>query len=306
MDLTGRRAPLVAAEWEPKMLVFRPVSASRDGRVVALSAPSARSASALYVLRTETGRLDVIFDEPQILAVEPQISPDGTKVAFTQLRVSGTSGADLGIWLHDRTNGSMRSIAEPQAVSGAFAAGLGWSSDGASLAIKRSFAQPSVRLVPTVGGSEIPVADGHRVSWRARAPELLIGATMLGGQVVRIQTYDMATKTVREVHRVERSILRDLQWHPTAGRFIYGQNEPGIIGRSPEFELWQRNADGSQATLIERSTRGQMFPEWSPDGSLLTGFQADSSTTIGLIEMPSGRRIATLCRQGGTPPDRCT
>jgi hypothetical protein len=47
-------------------------------------------------------------------------------------------------------------------------------------------------------------------------------------------------------------------------------------------------------------------PQWSRDGTVLSALGGGDDAIAPVLDLPSGRRIAILCRRGGTPPADCS
>lgn len=299
VDLAGSRPPIVVAEWDAPASPVGGYSASADGAGVIVSAAGTRSRVALYLLRPETGETRILFEEAGTIAISPRISPDGQRVAFTKYPAAG--GSDAGIWAGP-TGGELRRIADPSTASNVPAMPLAWSADSAWLAFTRdvSLDRTEVHIAPRGGGTEVTVGEGDRVSWRTRAPELLVAAATTPPS--RAYTYDLSTGTTTDVLTVAKLVIPVIGWHPTLDRFMYVESEGA--GREASGGAWVRSADGSSAQRLDVG-RAAFAPEWSRDGSLLTALGGGDDAIVPLIDLLSGRRISVLCRRGGKPPGDC-
>ncbi|MGH2499338.1 MAG: TolB family protein, partial [Candidatus Limnocylindria bacterium] len=296
VDLRGGRAPQVVARWDSDTAAF---SASRDGRALIAAAPGRYAHPALYVIRPETGETRTLFDEPDAQAAgKPQITPDGTRFAFAK-RSARPSDGDLGLWAGGVDGGAIERIAEPSSPAIGPPMPHGWSTDGRWLAVGRGVPQ-TITLVPARGGLPVVVGDGELISWRAAAPELLIGVTGSDGRS-RIDTFDVRTGERRTILESPRRIVH-VGWDPAGGRFVYVAR-----AASPDLltlgDIWLRDADGGSSVRLD-APRGGSRPEWSPDGTMLTSLIGGDDSTVGVFDHLSGRAVATVCRRGGTP-GRC-
>lgn len=301
VDLSARRAPAVVAEWDGPASPVGDHSISADGTRVLLSASSARSRVALYLVRVDTGDVRTLVEDPQAIPISPRLSPDGSRYAFTKYPSAG--GSDLGIWAAETAGGDARRIADPSAASNVPALPLAWSVDGEWLAFTRDvdLDRTEVHLAPRDGGREIVVGRGDRVAWRRAAPQLLVAA--LTPPTSRAYTFDLGTGKTADVVKLEKLFVASLQWHPTLDRFVYVESEGA--GREASGGIWLRNADGTGAQRLD-AVRSAFAPEWSGDGTLLTGLAGGDDALVPVIDLQSGKRISVLCRRGGTPPGSCT
>jgi Tol biopolymer transport system component len=300
VDLTARRAPIVVAEWDGPAAPVGDHSVSADGTRVLLSAAGTRSRVALYLLRVETGDVRVLFEDPATIPLSPRLSPDGQRYAFSRYPAEG--GSDLGIWSGAASGGDARRIADPSSASNVPALPLAWSVDGAWLAFSRDvdIDRTEVRLAPRDGGPEIAVGLGDRVAWRRSAPELLVGVLVPPSS--RAYTFDLRTGKTVDVVKIDKLFVTSLQWHPTQDRFVYVESESA--GREASGGIWLRNADGSGAQRLD-TVRSAFAPEWSADGTLLTGLAGGDDALVPVVDLQSGKRLSVLCRRGGTPPGSC-
>ena len=296
VDLDARRAPKVVAEWDGPASPVGEHSIAADGRTILISAKGARSRVALYVLRVESGTVTTVFEQPGTIVISPRLSPDGQRFAFTQL-ADGAS-ADDGIWSGILGGETKRLVERTTTVAPLMS--LGWSIDSIWLAYARIRERTEVFLAHREGGPEIAVGEGDRLSWRASSPQLLVAAN--GSPSSRIYTFDLATRKAVEVAKVDRKTYPLVQWHPQLERFVYVEASGG--GASIGGEIWLRSADGSGASSVDLG-RSVSAPQWSRDGILLTALVGGDDSVVPLIDLFSGRRIAILCRRGGTPPGDC-
>jgi len=300
VDLDRRRAPVVVASWYGPASPVGDHSIAADGKAVLISAKGARGRVALYLLRTETGTVVTLFDEPDAIVISPRISPDGQRFAFTRMRDGAPS--DDGIWAGSVTGGDLRRIVEQQPAASVPRMSLGWSADSVWLAFITFTTRSEIALAHREGGPQVPVGDGDHVSFRRNPPEVLVAAN--GPTASRMYTFDLTTKRIDEVARGDRLAYVDPQWHPTLERFAYAQG--GTAGGAGQigFEVWVRNTDGTGASSVDLGRRVRA-PRWSRDGTMLTAVGGGGGSVASVLELLSGRSIAVLCLRGGTPPADC-
>jgi Tol biopolymer transport system component len=300
VDLDSKRAPVQVAEWDAPAAPVGGHSISADGRTVVVSAAGSRSRVALYLLRPETGETRVLFEEPGAIAISARVAPDGARFAFTKYPADG--GSDLGIWWGATAGGELRQLAERTTTSNVPAMPLAWSADSALLAFTRELEdRTEVHLSARDGGSEIVVGPGDRASWRREAPQLLVAE--ISGRTARAYTFDLTTRKTVDVVTVERLAISVVEWHPSLPRFLYVESEGA--SREASGGVWVRSADGSGAMRVD-SGRVVFAPQWSRDGTVLSALSGGDDAIAPVLDLLSGRRIAILCRRGGTPPADCS
>jgi Tol biopolymer transport system component len=299
VDLDARRAPQLVAEWDAPAAPVGGYSISGDGRSVIISAAGSRSRVALYLLKPETGIVVVLFEDPRTIVLAPKITPDGQRFAFTKYPADG--GSDLGLWSGLTSGGDPVEIAERSTGSNVPLMPLAWSADSVSIAFTREKAEggSEVRLTTLRGGIETTVGPGDKVSWRKNPPELLVAVSATPSS--RAYTFDVATQKTLDVVKVDKLQIPLVQWHPSLDRFAYVTSEGA--SREASGGVWIRNADGSGASRVDLG-RAVFSPQWSRDGTLLTALGTEDAI-LNVVELFSGRRIAVLCRRGGTPPADC-
>jgi len=298
VDLDARKQPAVVAEWDGPASPVGEHSISSDGRAVLVSAKGSRSRVALYLLRPETGTTTVLFEEPNVIVISPRISPDGQRFAFTRHPDGGDY--DDGIWAGLTAGGEMRRIVDQPRSTSVPRMSLAWSADSVWLAFTSTRERTDLSLAHRDGGPPIEIGEGDRVSWRRNPPELLVAAN--GPPTSRIYTFDVTTRKAIEVATVDRRMYPLVQWHPTLERFVYVESEGA--GREASGGIWLRSADGTGASSVDLG-RSVFSPQWSRDGTLLTALGGGDEVIVPVIELFTGRRVAVLCRRGGTPPADC-
>lgn len=298
VDLDGRKPPAVAAEWDGPASPVGEHSISADGRAVLISAKGSRSRVALYLLRPETGTTTVLFEEPNVIVISPRISPDGQRFAFTRHPDGGEY--DDGIWAGLTAGGEMKRIVDQPRFTNVPRMSLAWSTDSVWVAFARTRERTDLFLAHREGGPQIELGEGDRVSWRRNPPELLVAANASAKS--RVYTFDLTSRKAVEVATVDKKMYAIVQWHPTLDRFVYVESEGA--GREASGGIWIRSADGTGASSVDLG-RSVFSPQWSRDGTLLTALGGGDEVIVPVIELFTGRRLAVLCRRGGTPPADC-
>jgi dipeptidyl aminopeptidase/acylaminoacyl peptidase len=297
VDLSAKRAPVLVAEWDAPAAPVGGYSLSADGKTLIVSASGTRSRVALWLVRPETGEARVLFEDPDTIVLSPRVSPDGTRYAFTKYPASG--GHDLGIWA-GRMGSDAARITDPTSSTNVPQLPLAWSPDSAWLAFSRDLERTEVDVVPAAGGDEITIGPGDKVSWRKAAPELLVADSVAPAS--RIYTADIRTGKTIDLVKVDKQFIPSVQWHPAGDRFVYVVSENA--GREASGGIWVRTADGSAPLRLDVG-RVVFGPQWSREGTILSGLAGGDDSRIPIVDLLGGRQLSLLCRRGGTPPGDC-
>lgn len=299
----GTSTDVVAAPAPPRQSYFAPTfSGSRDGGRLLVGANGPSDRAALYLVDVGAGRVTLLYEDPQIQAggaLRGAISPDGSRYALMDL---------AGVRIGDTDGGPTTQLVphdEPSRVGGSWAP-LGWSPDQRWLAIGRGAeAEDEIAVVEVTTQAVVRIGRGHSVSWRRRAPELLVGSGISAfGGTSTVYTYDLATGAKVVLLPPGRLRLSSLAWHPSSDSFLYTQASQPVI----EGDVYVRSL-ADQAGAAVTSPRPVWDAWWSIDGSriLATAPRPDGLASgvanLDVLELPSGRVVTTVCR--GDPRASC-
>lgn len=299
----GTSTDVVAALGPARQTYFAPTfSESRDGTRLLVGSNGPAGRAAFYLVEVETGRVQLLYEDPRIDSVGTlggAISPDGSRYAFMDL---------VGVRIGDTAGGPTSQLVphdEPSRVGGTWSP-RAWSPDQRWLAIGRaSEAADEIALVDVSSRSIVRIGRGHTVSWRLRAPELLVGSsTSAIGGMSSIYTYDLASGRKVVLLPSGRLRLSSLAWHPSTDSFLYSQSSQPVA----EGDVYVR-ALADPAGVPVRSPRPVWEIWWSVDGSRIFAVAPRSDglgsgvANLDVLELPSGRAVATVCR--GDPRASC-
>ena len=301
MDLTGAHRHLELATWQQPR---RPntwgelFSASSDGRRVALTAPGARGASALYLVDTASGSVKTLFDDACEHAAAPVLSPDGTRIAFLRLPVAqnASSITETGIFAGVVDDpASWRRIVSPEVPN--TMAPVAWSPDGRWLAFVRLFIGGDVWLVRSDGSETIRVGRGTGVDWRSWEPRLLVSGPSNGGGGTGVWTFNVTTRVLRQVvtPASDAQSVVGARWHPLLDRILYV--ETAFQAPGAPVAVWTRYADGRNATKVHQASLISRV-HWSADGSRIYGTIGGDDSTFGIGDLLSGQGGTKGCWRG--------
>jgi hypothetical protein len=286
-------------------------SASRDGRVVVLTATQPSGATTIYAVRPETAEFRQLAAEPAHYG-DAVVSPDGSTYAFTG---ASSDAAVRGIWVGPTTGGPVRQLVRdiantvpPAAL--AFSDGTEW------LAFTVIFGEGDVvvGVVRPTGSARIDraaralVGDGRllgagsQVDWRGGEKALLVrsGRSLFGG-VNSVASYDVVSGRARELYRPTTDIVIDhVAWHPAVDRYVEMERPCCMIGGAV---AWLRYVDGRAPVKL---ADGLMVspPWWSRDGSRLFALVGGDDSQGGVTDLLTRRSVLSYCKRSLAPP--CT
>ena len=301
----GTSTDVVIAHGEPAQSYFAPTfSASRDGGRLLVEASGPHGRAGLYLVEVNAGRVQLLYEDPLIQAIgflRGTLSPDGLRYAFMD---------QVGVRVGDTSGGPTRQLVphdEPSRVGGTWSP-QAWSPDQTWLAIGRSSdGESEIALVEVATSKFIRVGGGQSVSWRTRAPELLVGDSITAfGGTSTVYTYDLATGRKVVLLPPGRLRLASLTWHPSADSFLYTQSSLPVA----DGDVYVRSlADQDSKPIASRRRVWEAW--WSADGSRIFGVapradalaNAPGVANLEIFELPSGRVVAVVCR--GDPRASC-
>ncbi len=202
---------------------------------------------------------------------DPQISPDGSRVAFVKVWVNQKADRyDSALWIAPTNGGSVRQLtAGPRDTSPR------WSPDGKQLAFVRSAEKegrpqpPQIYLLAFDGGEAQPLTDVQR---GAAAPEWSPdGKTIAFGSSEDLSKKDKAMTEGGEVKDKQPERVSDVR---VINRATYRFNGPGYLNPKVKTHIWtvavpSTLAGPSETPKPKQITKGN-FDEgnfsWSPDG----------------------------------------
>ena len=289
-------------------------SASRDGRVLVLTATMPSGATTIYAVRPESAAFTQLAAEPSHYATAV-VSPDGASFAFTRVSLDP---AVHGIWIGPTTGGSQRQLVRdtPQTVP---PMALGFSDDAAWLAFDVTLGEGDVLVgvVRPTGSARVDrparalVGDGRllgpgsQVDWRGGETALLVRSSrsLFGGQN-SVTAYDVVSGLARELYRPTTSVVIDhALWHPALDRFVELER-PECCGITGDI-VWLRYLDGrAPVKLVDSVLIGT--PWWSRDGSRLFAIGGGDDSVGGVTDLLTRQGVLMFCKRSVGPPGPCT
>ena len=277
--------------------VFAPlVSESRDGRRLVVGALGPNGRAGLYLVEVEAGKTSLLYEDPQVdSGLQARISADGARYAFAD---------SAGVRIGDTVGGATTQLIAhpaPDAVGGSWYP-MGWSPDGTWLALSRATESESVvGVVRVSNGTLADVGRGTSIAWRGRAPQLVVasGVSAFGGRS-EMYTFEPTTGGHRQLEPIGSKRMGSPLWHPTEDRLLFlATDQPTAAA-----DVYVRSLADPAAARIA-AARKVLDAWWSRDGSKIYAIAtredavgaAPGVANLEILELPSGRVVATVCRQ---------
>jgi len=233
------------------------------------------------------GDITKIIEVEGIDVINPEWSPDGSKLAFT-------SANQKGLWVADVSGDNVRQITDEQSVG----FGFSWSHDSSHLLARHSVQNGprrthAVKLYSVESGEARELTDYRNQmpavpQFSANQQEVLLPLrdrveTLESGLQQRMKTLGDGQETTQPVVLNNRSEIQVATAQsnsyntlvPFEGR-TFLNTTPSPDGQRIAFEvmggnLYIMNTDGSNIVDLGRANR----PEWSPDGRYLAAMLAE-------------------------------
>ncbi|MEX2555952.1 MAG: hypothetical protein WEB06_09990 [Actinomycetota bacterium] len=203
--------------------------------------------------------------------VHPDISPDGTRIAFVRsadfTRPLGPSccGPAVDLFIAN-VDGSGAAPLMPHPVIDDYRPD--WSPDGGRIAFSRGTVAVAVSNIFTVepdGSALDQVTDGilgnNVASWSPDGTQLVFVSTRAG--TISLWITDADGENQHPLTAAPPGAAHTSpQWSPTGDRIVFGSDQDG--GAS---ELYTIRPDGSGLTRLTTNTVSDSYATWSPDGS---------------------------------------
>jgi len=242
---------------------------------------SPKAASALVELNLKSRNVRPITSPPQGWDGDwtPEVSPDGTKLAF----VRGTERSTRDVYIMALPNGAPHPLTSDHRLI----VGLAWSADSTSI-IFSSNRSGSLSLwrVPAQGGEpeHIPFgSDGAYGASIAKQGGLLVYSH--GSATWSILAADLNEKSPNAEAEILTSSEQDASPHvsPSGDKIAFQS------WRSGSQEIWTAGMDGSNPIQLTASGHTAGSPIWSPDGRLMAfDARSDSYAHIFVIDAIGG------------------
>jgi Tol biopolymer transport system component len=294
----GTVSEVITAAGELEKPYFTPpFTESADGRRLVVGAVGPAGRAALYAVDVAGGKATLLYEDPAIRTIAPLrglISPNGDRYAFrdrTSVRIGETAGGATKVLEEDDDPDDASKVWAP----------LAWSNDQTLLALGQGLGTfEKLKVVRVAGGDPVWTGTGSQVSWRAKTPRLAVAGAVgpVGGHSL-LYVVDVEKKQATALEPSGNKRFGSLAWHPTEDRVLYVSAEGPFV----EGDVFTR-ALADRAAVAVTSPRKVWDAWWSADGSRIyasapraaSGATAPSVGDVDIVELPSGRVVASVCR----------
>lgn len=254
----------------------------------------------IYTMNPDgTGLVNLTNEMAGIAQDDPSWSPDGTKIAFTNVTLSAWEEAFSHIWVMnaDGSNASQITVGGPNDF--ALNKQPDWSPDGTKIAYTSAADDGDIYIMNADGANPhnmfvteplFPYADLPPFEWPEWDPSWSSDGTKILYTASRPSGTEIATLDVTGDNPevlLTTGLIADYSeavWSPDGQLIAYTEYSYG----GPY--LWIMNADGSNQTAITPGNVLNLYlPAFSPDGSLLTftAYPAELGSTSDLFSIPA-------------------
>ncbi len=230
---------------------------------------------------------------------QPAWSPDGTKIAFASLHLTGNGGYSE-IFVMNADGSDQRRLTQSKSDYSP-----AWSPDGTKIAFWRidSITMPSswgIFVMNADGSDQRAVAstsEWYEPAWSPDGLKFAVGT--LGPYGIYLINVDGSNRT--QITQPPSSFEdHDPAWSPDGSKITFARGTDCFFGSCETEHLWVVNADGSNPTKLTDTLASTHA--WSPDGTkIIFGSVNDSLEPRDLFVMnPDGSGLTNITNTDGT------
>ncbi|KAF0196180.1 MAG: TolB protein [Bacillota bacterium] len=281
--------------------------AASDGKVIAYvgDIPSELFIYDLVQQKTVQFSLDPQGDLP----TRPIISPDGTKIAFLSVLGFADAHSDLyqSVWVVDRNEPNSVAMQSPPGDTDWL---LGFSSDSSKLYVLGTYemynqgrnfrydvweidvnSRQQTRLSETGPIHNFSSGDLH-----PHIPQFVYGAW----EPVEVQENIIESAT--DIYVVEIASFTQTKL-TSSGRNAYPVFSPdgtriafakALLGTGRQWEIYTMSSDGSNVIQLTSTDAPKLYPQWSPDGSMISFIQIEGEACVLYVMNADGSQLRRL------------
>jgi TolB protein len=279
VTLTAGCGSSTAGTAEPTGPVSSRAPVSGNGLIV-FAAFDSNDKTDLWSVAPDGSGLAQLTDTPDEREICPDVSPDGTQLAFCKSADGG-----FEIWTADIDGSNQRQLTD----LGSGALFPDWSPQGDRIVFSLSqgpSGPSSLRLVDAASGEVTTLLeDDGPVEYPTFSPE---GSTVLYTKSGQLWTIDVETGQSTQLTTDSTQKDPTPDWSPDGTRIAYHANSAG------DDDIWIMNADGTdQRNLTAAARAAELGTAFSPDGQYIA-----FTGTGGPV--PDGERYIQIMRTDGT------
>jgi len=210
----------------------------------------------------------------EAIELQPNVSPDGRKVAFAGKLLTAGGKSPFQVWVLDTVD--QRNIIQ---VTQHAADSLrpSWSSDQKTIVFDSQRLRTRTiweKSATGLGADQQLTADGKTQDWDAHVSSegriaFISEPLGLGYALAKFFTlglYDGRKAVICDADgtRLSKIYAQSLNWSPDGGNIVFASNM-GCTARN--YDIWVVSADGSKLQQLTNHPAQDMDPAWSPDGN---------------------------------------
>jgi Ca2+-binding RTX toxin-like protein len=257
-----------------------------NGKIVFMGSRNGGDYDVLAINADGTGLTDLTANSA--LDSHPDVSPDGTKIAF-----SSNSDGDYEIYTMNADGSGLTQVTH----NSSFDVQPSWSPDGTKIAFSRD--GNTLHVINADGSGEQMVEPGPN----SETPEWSPDGTKLVFEANRSNNVDIfaVNATGGGLTRLTADPKRDLlpDWSPDGSKIAFVSDR--VCNPFCYSQIWVMSADGTGQTALTATAPAQNeWPAWSPDGSRIAFSRSNATGSWDLYLMDADGSGQVLLTTGGT------
>lgn len=271
-------------------------SIAPDNQGIYYTIPGDNGGSKIMALDLLSLEISLVIDCGEALCANPQLSPDGKRLAYEV--IPRESGSAPGIQIHQFRDQSQFSLGEAsEHLQSPLWSPSGWLAYYSQTALGYHFWNPAAE------SRFLPNETGGFGTWSADGRYFLTSEILFAGDTLaprHLQLYDLVEETTQDLSAGD--FLEDLNpsFSPTGLKFAFSRKSLNPQDWTPGRQLWVMDLDsGDSAALTNEADYQHTSFAWHPDGERLAYVRYNQATLseapeIWLIDLPSGEALRLI------------